>query len=189
MKKLIFMVMTAVALLMFAACGGNRDAERQQSQNQPPTQTENEDIPQAPTETQANYTGANETDIMPVMESLAGEWEGMGLWFQFYADGTWIGNTGDTRWRGNIGMTPKGDSYIVELVANYIGGPGGMHDSDGNLRKEALELIESGEHDWWLPVYNNEPFTLLSGTYAIHNDRFVSQDAAGNSHEMERCVE
>jgi hypothetical protein len=123
------------------------------------------------------------------MESLAGGWEGMGLWFQFYADGIWIGNTGDTRWRGNIEIIAEGDSYIVELVAIYIGGPGGMHDSDGNLRKEALEIIETGEYDWWLPVYNNEPFTLLSGIYTLHNDRFVSQDAAGNSYEMERWVE
>ena len=185
MKKYFAVILIVFVLFTLVACREN-GATSETKDSQYGRNIETDVSNETPTE---YYTRTNKADVSTALDGIAGEWVGMGLSLQFYADGIWIGNTGDTGWRGNIEMIPEGDSYIVELVAIYITGPGGMHDSYGNLRKEALEIIETGEHDWWLPVYNNESFILLSGTYSIHNDRFVSQDAAGNSYEMERWIE
>ena len=184
MKKILVTILLVFTLFALAACresGSTSETGGSQYNGYVATDPPGE----APSE---YYTQANETDISTALESLAGEWMGMGLSFQIYADGVWIGNSGDTRWRGKVEMTPESDGYIVEFIAIYIGGPGGMHDSDGNLREEALEIMETGEHDWWLPVYDGS-FTLLIGTYTVHNDKFVSQDAAGNRQEMERWLE
>ena len=166
MKKSLVMILMVFTLFALSACGVNGTTpETGDSQYSGDIETD------VPSDTPTDYY--DEADVSTVLKSLAGvwDWPDTGRIIYIYADGIGYQTSGgDADFRGRIELTQNDDSYIVEFIALEAIGPGTIHDSYGNIRDDAINMIEAGEYDW-LPVYGG-PILIFSGIYNAYYGKF-----------------
>jgi hypothetical protein len=165
MKKL-FLLLFVFAMLALAACGGNRDVETQQPQNDPATQAPSENIPQTP-----------EPSHERTIEELGGKIVTVGTFWTdlWYFTGTFSQENVDFN-------QPEPPQHIISIGVRVL--PGSGFESLSDIRNFLLQFYVQDEVDRYLGEFPR--FAEYSGNlYAFGTRAGISQpDWSRATHEL-----